>query len=769
MKSLTDLNGRGEGEFLDIIDYRLPDVVLDTDTIIPVPVAVQEGSTWSFPVVVNITEIVNYPEANVEFSLTFSESLALTVNWGTLPSYMTSSHTGNTWSLTGFRSADDWELVKSPSITLPNSYYGDFTVDARITAVEYPTSLDVSWTTPVSVSNVVVFGPTSDANITSGSNQTFSGKPTFSDPGAESIIWTVTITPNRPEVVDTWTTTYGSIIINPATKAVTIEGNPLTVANVLLALKITTVIYQDMDIYLTYHATNSSNSETDTAIQRLKNITTTYTSTIPDRYFYTNTELSNPGPTITHSSYTGSGTYTVTAQANTASYLTTANAQSAAKVWNFFRTYSGGNLGNYRLSFDETRCVFSSVNSDLSNPKVIVNTVVNHGFVQEAVLNSDDTSSSSKFGQSTDSVAISGNGSRIAVGDWTNATNTGCLYIFDRSGTTWTKTYKLTSNGITKIGARVSMSDDGTVIAVGAPENSGTAKQGAVVIFRYSGGTWNETVLTEPSPANNRQFGDFVELSGNGQYLIVRNGGGNTNTYIYYRATTTFNLQHTITDNCAGKIVSNLSTDGSKFIEHSSATNDINATDYVLKVWSRSGTTWSITQSLSTSSYSYTIGNARPQISPDGKIIGFGFFDTANSVQTMLFYKQNPTVYYYQSKITVLQTSSIFYTNTSRISASYKVLGQRSVYLGPYPSYNYTNNFDTYTMGSALVGYQTGPGQYWDNVTKTYTFIGDKSEINLSLSTFKITANAGVDFEIVYTIQTPTGQTTRRNQKLIKA
>ena len=767
MKSLTDLNGRGGDDIIEVIDYRLPDVTFDTDTIIPIPVSVQEGSTWSFPVVINITEIINYPAADVEFSLTLSESLAITVNWGTLPSYMTTSQSGNTWSISGFKSAADWELVKSPTITLPNSYYGDFSITGRITATEYPTAVDISWVTPVAVSNVVVFGPTSNANITSGANQTFTGKPTFSDPGSESIVWTVTITPNRAEVVNTWTTTYGSVSVDGTTKVATISGTPAVISATLSALKITTVAYQDKDIYLTYYASNGTNSETDTAIQRLKNITTTYTSTIPDRYFYTNTSLTNPGPTITHSSYTGTGIYTVTAQASTPNFITTASASSAAKVWSHNSSFLGGNHGNFRLSFDETRAIFSSQDSSQANRKVIVYTVSNNDLSQEAVLLPDNLTSTSRVG-SDNSIAINSTGSRVVFGDWTDSSNKGCLYIYDRSGSTWTRTHKLSSSTITRMGARVSMSDDGTVIAVGAPEHNGSTKQGAVVIFRYSGGVWNETVLTEPTPGNNNQFGNFVEMSGNGQYLVVRNSSGNTNAYIYYRASTTFGLQKTISDNSAGKIFSNLSTDGTRLVEHSSSTNSPTATDYCLKVWIRSGSTWAIDQTLNTSTYSYTLGNAMPHISPDGNVIGFGFVDNANNTNTMLFYKVNPTSYYYQSKITVAFQSSVFYTTASRISNSYKVRGLRSVYYGTYPSYSYNNYFDNYTASTALVGYQTGPGQYWDNTSKTYTFIGDKAEINLALGSFIITANATEDFEIVYTVSTPTGLTTYRNQKLIK-
>ena len=153
-------------------------------------------------------------------------------------------------------------------------------------------------------------------------------------------------------------------------------------------------------------------------------------------------------------------------------------------------------------------------------------------------------------------VAISGDGNTLVVGapfedstatgingDQTNdgAGNSGAAYVFVRSSTgIWSQqAYIKASNteANDQFGAAVAISNDGNTIVVGTPledssatgingdelDNS-TSNSGAVYVFVRSStaGTWSQQVYLKASnTGGNDQFGSAVEISGDGNSLIV--------------------------------------------------------------------------------------------------------------------------------------------------------------------------------------------------------------------------------------------------------
>ena len=91
------------------------------------------------------------------------------------------------------------------------------------------------------------------------------------------------------------------------------------------------------------------------------------------------------------------------------------------------------------------------------------------------------------------SVSLSSDGNTLAVGGPYDDGGMGSVLIFTRSGTTWTQQTKLVGSlslGSPEQGRSVSLSSDGNTLAIGGPYDNNNI--GAVWMFRRSGTTWTQ-------------------------------------------------------------------------------------------------------------------------------------------------------------------------------------------------------------------------------------------------------------------------------------
>ncbi|MBL3528752.1 MAG: hypothetical protein JMN27_14460 [gamma proteobacterium endosymbiont of Lamellibrachia anaximandri] len=155
---------------------------------------------------------------------------------------------------------------------------------------------------------------------------------------------------------------------------------------------------------------------------------------------------------------------------------------------------------------------------------------------QQAYLKASNTRAFDQFGNA---VSLSGDGNTLVVaarfesgtstgvnGDQTNVVGSafhqsGAVYLFTRSGTTWTQhSYIKASNTDPgdRFGSAVSLSRDGNTLAVGA-EYAGF---GAAYVFAFSGTDWSQQDLVVASGADGIDwFGYAVALSADGATLAV--------------------------------------------------------------------------------------------------------------------------------------------------------------------------------------------------------------------------------------------------------
>ena len=218
-------------------------------------------------------------------------------------------------------------------------------------------------------------------------------------------------------------------------------------------------------------------------------------------------------------------------------------------------------------------------------------------WTQQAKIQASDKEAGDEFGHS---VSISSDGNTAIVGAYfedTGAAGRGSAYVFVRSGTTWTQQAKLAPS-VTQSNQRfgiVSISSDGNTAIVGAYGENWPA--GAIYIYIRSGTTWSQQARI--SIGGGYFFGSSLSISGDGLTLAV-GVGQEPALYIFAKSGTTWSQQAKITgivfgaapDAGIGAPVS-ISSDGNTIIFGASR-EDTGATDAgAAYIFTRSGTSWS--------------------------------------------------------------------------------------------------------------------------------------------------------------------------------
>ena len=147
---------------------------------------------------------------------------------------------------------------------------------------------------------------------------------------------------------------------------------------------------------------------------------------------------------------------------------------------------------------------------------------------QQAKLQSSDIAAYDYFGTS---VSISNDGNTAIVGAYgedTTADRAGSVYIFTRSGTSWSQQAKLQASDAAYrdfFGYSVSISNDGNTVITGArsaDHDPWVTNSGAAYIFTRSGTSWSQQAKIEASdPEADDSFGWDVSISGDGNTVII--------------------------------------------------------------------------------------------------------------------------------------------------------------------------------------------------------------------------------------------------------
>ncbi len=158
---------------------------------------------------------------------------------------------------------------------------------------------------------------------------------------------------------------------------------------------------------------------------------------------------------------------------------------------------------------------------------------------EQAKLTSGDPQADEHFGVS---VAISGDS--VAVGAPGDDEASGSAYVFQRSGTTWTQQAKVSASDAAAgdlFGAAIAISGD--TVAVGAPGDDEAS--GSVYVFQRSGTTWTQQAKVSASDAARGDlFGAFIAISGDTVVVGCRRdddaGEDSGSAYVFGRSGTTW-------------------------------------------------------------------------------------------------------------------------------------------------------------------------------------------------------------------------------------
>ena len=148
--------------------------------------------------------------------------------------------------------------------------------------------------------------------------------------------------------------------------------------------------------------------------------------------------------------------------------------------------------------------------------------IFNSSAQQEAKLSPSDTYIDGNFGYS---VNIDSDGNTAVIGS-IGSDNRGAAYVFTRSGTNWTQEAKLVSSDIAigdNFGHSVSISNDGDTVMVSTPFKS---SRGAVYVFTRTGTSWTQRdkILSNDLSTGDK-FGNSIAISPNSLKAIIGASG----------------------------------------------------------------------------------------------------------------------------------------------------------------------------------------------------------------------------------------------------
>jgi hypothetical protein len=269
---------------------------------------------------------------------------------------------------------------------------------------------------------------------------------------------------------------------------------------------------------------------------------------------------------------------------------------------------------------------------------------------------------------------MSADGSRVAIGAFGNSSNTGVVRIYQQSGSLWPKLTDI--SGIQageQNGYSVSMSADGTRVAIGAYTN--TSLTGVTRIYQQSGSSWNKLIDISGIQAG-EQSGVSVSMSADGSRVAI---GAHLNTSatgvvrIYQQSGSSWNKLIDISGQAVGDYQGrnvSLSADGTR-VAILAPTNSGSGIG-VTRIYQQSGSLWPKLIDISgiqPGEYG-TIGSL--SLSADGTIVAIGAFGNTSYTGVTRIYQQSGS-----SWPKLIDISGIQANEQSGISVSMSADGSR--------------------------------------------------------------------------------------------
>lgn len=120
-----------------------------------------------------------------------------------------------------------------------------------------------------------------------------------------------------------------------------------------------------------------------------------------------------------------------------------------------------------------------------------------------------------------DRMVMSSDGNTIAA---RIESDTNAIHIYKWDGTTWVLNSTIIEEyANTYFGTGLCLNGDGTIIAIGSPgfDMPGLENVGSIHILHWDGFSWNQMGQTLMGTLENEKFGQNLDMSFNGQHLLV--------------------------------------------------------------------------------------------------------------------------------------------------------------------------------------------------------------------------------------------------------
>ena len=127
----------------------------------------------------------------------------------------------------------------------------------------------------------------------------------------------------------------------------------------------------------------------------------------------------------------------------------------------------------------------------------------------------DDIDGEALYNESGSSVSLSSDGTIVAIGaryNDDNGSNSGHVRVYKYNDTSWNKLGQDIDGEAEgdQSGSSVSLSSDGTIVAIGAPRNDGNgSNSGHVRVYKYNDTSWNKLGQDIDGEAEGDQSGFF--------------------------------------------------------------------------------------------------------------------------------------------------------------------------------------------------------------------------------------------------------------------
>jgi hypothetical protein len=250
------------------------------------------------------------------------------------------------------------------------------------------------------------------------------------------------------------------------------------------------------------------------------------------------------------------------------------------------------------VSIDGDTALIGAPGDDSWNGSVYVFTRTGATWTQQQKLIASDSGVNDCFGVR---VALQGDTALIGADDEISLDNSGAVYVFTRTGTTWTEQQKLTpSDGAAgDMFATVSLDGDTALIAASGDDGF----NGSVYVFTRTGATWTQQQkLTAPDGAGENYFGNSISLSGlSSDIALIGTWAGYDDpvnpgsAYVFTRTGTTWTQQTKLlgSDSVPGDSFGcSVSLDGNTALVSAPNADDPEPYSGTAYVFTRTGTTW---------------------------------------------------------------------------------------------------------------------------------------------------------------------------------